>query len=1216
MVREPFRLTTGRWYNHYDPETERYAKAPCYKAGFTYGQFAYGQDYPATFLPAGDETLVQRSLICSKATKLLVIDIDYPGQLAGSATGQLVSWQDAISVRGSHFHVGIDMRGVPDADWPVQGRTTWGDVKSNGFVAAPGSVHYSGEQYAPASAAVAEKLVPATPELLAALNADRNALREANRKAWGLGTGSYLADGSYSYDSGYIGGSWEAVPDGGLVHDDQLKDLLFDMHVRYGREEAECREQWHRLAGALGKPWTERDFARHWRKVPAMRLEELEKDNFFGFEPELPAVEAEAQRQHQEYAAAPAAGRPVPPPGWGFEVPGVDYFPMWLGGGTFDAGRRATDADNALAVLARAHNVLRYDEEAGTWLLRGTGRWESLPGAAGPRAVVNGLRDLMPEGCADPVKALDKDPEADGPEIAALKVQAKNRERFSASSSVGQVAAVMTDTVLRHRGSGVTARSSKLDTDAEILWAGGVPWDLRKSADGPVASGLDRSTPHLMTAPVVPDLSVPTPLWDAYCRAVFPDLPREAAAFPEQGREWALEVLAAAFTGYADAVMPVLLGETRLGKTFLVNLLTSVLGDYGGIMSGDLLKADARLHGSFTLKLKGMRLAFVDEAPGKGQASQEHLKKITGGGKMEGNKMRENPVEFFPTHTLVLAANLERMPVLTEDALRTRARVIKFEGDRAAVKAAAAALGGSVSSAAWQAEMPGVLAQMMARAARWLADRSIADTERSPQAWQYWADDTIAEQDPVKAWLACGELVPDPHGTPSATLHEHFYAWCKRHGVSGTVPELVAFGIALTKLGYTGRKSNGVMWRPLRIAQPGVGEWLGGASPNGATLPATLQTQNPSSSTAAASFREGRESRETNKTHKEATHTPYAYKEGIGAKPSTLPETAEREGLQPSDLLEYEKEASGGSPSLLPDPPAGAGTPPLDPPAPPVAPETGFRPETGENDFSGKKHKTPPKAKNPKLKLTPEERLERDLAKKAAAAQARAGARLAKVAELGGRPVKLPAVVLRDQSILEVDAGTARRWLEPCLAELSVDVEHTGYPAQHKDYRLRLVQLGNEGSAVVFDPQDEAQAEVIRWALEAAGTLHAHSALADLVPLEREGLGTRAMWRKLRDTVILAKLLDPGLTDSDEAALKPLAKSVLGDDYALSWACDKLKGEIFAAGGWLVETEVTTPVERSGWAQVPVCEAFVRYAASDVMDCAAVHRVLSERAGL
>jgi hypothetical protein len=1212
---EPFRLTFGRWYNKYDPETERTAKAPLLKAGFSYDSFAYGSDTPEQFAP-DDGAAVQVSLICARQTQLLVIDVDHPEQFAVSATGQAVSWANAMSTRGSHFHVGVDMRGAADEDWPVQGRTSWGDVKSNGFVAAPGSVHYTGEPYQPTSASVPDKLVPWTPELLTALAADKDALVQAKRAEWGM-TGAKLDDGSHLYASGYAGGSWTSIPDGGLRHDDELKDLLFDMHVRYGREEAECRSEWERLAGALEGPWRDRDFTRHWRKLPALRLDELEKDEAtrlledFGLSPGAPAWQQEQQRQQARHEASAPAGRPAPPPGWGFEVPGVDYFTLWLGSTVFDAGK-PNDADNALAVLTRAHQVLRYDEEAGTWLLRGAGKWTPFTGSAGPRAVINGLRSLMPEGCADPVKAMDKDPETDGTEIAALKAQAKNRERFSASAQIGAVAAVMADTVLRHRGAGSVVRAGRLDTEREVLWAGGVPWDLRASAHGPVPAALDRGTPHLMTAPVVPDPSCPTPLWDAYCRAVFPDLPQGPDSWgdkPEAGREWALDVLAAAFTGYADAVMPVLLGETRLGKTFLVNLLTSVLGDYGGIMSGDLLKADARLHGSFTLKLKGMRLAFVDEAPGKGKASQEHLKKITGGGKLEGNKMRENPVEFFPTHTLVLATNVP--PELTDPALRARARMIRFEGDRAAVKAAAADLGASAESPQWKAEMPGVLAAMMSRAAAWLADRSVADTERAPRLWQAWTDEIVADQDSLDGWLHCGEIVAEAHpGTTADKLHQHYVTWCKSHGVPVELPP-ITFGIKLKAAGYTSRKSTGVKWWPLRILPYGAADFMGGpghqgglASPLPPTVPPTVPSQNPSSGTVGSVFRDSRDSTHTTNTHNTRTHTRTHTQDETTKNrpyPSNRPSAA-------TDLGKYPLDGEGGTVPAVVFPAEPEGGTSL------AAGERALAPETGKKPRTGKEPKTPPKAKTPRNRLTDEEKLERAEARKAKLAADRLEARAARVAELGGPLVPLPAIVLRDQTVIPVDAATAARFLAGTLDEVSADVEHSGYPRPHKDYRLRLVQLGNEFAAVVFDPSDEAQAAVIRDVLASAKILHAHSALADLIPLEAAGLCDASVWDRILDTVNLAKLTDPALCDSDEAALKPLAKNLLGPGYALSWRCDELRKELFAAGGWISDLEADTEPGRSGWLNVPLCEAFVRYAASDVMDCSAVARVLSQEA--
>lgn len=1367
-----FRFTTGRWFNKPTEDGLSFAKAPAYHSGFTYEGFEYGKDYPQEFDPGQP---VQQSLLCSPSTQLLAIDVDRPEELPGSATGELVSWSDAASTRGSHFHVLVDMRGVAAEDWPVQGVTAWGDVKAAGFVPVPGSVHYTGARYEEA-VAWQDKVVKATPELAAALRRDRedHALRRlaAARERMGLGGGTRLPDGSYLYSSGYAGGTWNDLPDGYLQHDDLLKDLVWDMHVTYGRPEEEVRETWDRLAGALTSAWTDRDWARHWKRVPARRAEVLENDDTyrlmedFGLKLLPTPLVQDYTRQREEYEAQVSADTsgprpPEPPPGWGFEHEGIDYFSLWLGDGVFDA-RKPNDAENGLAVLLRAHNVLRYDEEAGTWLLRGTGKWTSFTGSAGPRAVINGLLGLMPEGCMDPVKLMDLDEDTHRSEIAALKQQAKNKERFSASSQIGSVAAVMADIVLRHRGAGSVARSSALDCEPDILWAGGVAWDLRSSGREPVLAAVDRNVPHLMTAPVVPDMSVETPLFDAYCRAVFPDLPEEWGDKPDAGREWALDVLAACFTGYADALMPVLLGETRLGKTFLVNLLTSVLGDYGGVMAGDLLKADARLHGSFTLKLKGMRLAFVDEAPGKGKASQEHLKKITGGGKMEGNKMRENPVEFTPTHTLVLATNAA--PELTDPALRARARMIRFEGDRDAVRAAATALGRSVSSRQWKGEMPGVLARMMARAAAWLADRSIADADRAPRTWQSWTDDIVAEQDSLTGWLHCGEVAYESHpGTTADKLHQHYAAWCTSHKMPVEL-DRIQFGIKLKAEGYSSRKSMGVKWWPLKIVMPGAAEFMGGSSQPGRalslpapTVPATVHPQNPSSSTVESVFREGRDSTPPTNTHNAHAHThahtQEAQRENHPPSPSNPPcallDLGKRAGMGgPLPALPAETDGDGAVERLrrefgvdgdvLPLLPPGAQRGPGRPkgstgvkdaavsclacgtgmPRTTTVPvctrdtckdsrrewikarvfeayggpvcaccgeerferlsldhvngdghlegrklkgggagakygelfSTGFPdrdryqvlchscnmekgtkaacpcggrsnktvfPEIAKKLVNSEKAITPPSEKAPspvrKGRLSDEEKQARADARKAKLAGERAAAKTAKIAEIGGRLVQLPAIVLRDQTIMEVSADTCRAWLEPSLGELAVDVENSAFPAGHAAYALRLVQVGTEGFAAVFDPSDAEQAGVIRWALENAGILHAHSAHADLVPLERAGLGDRSMWGKMLDTVHIAKLLDPSLTDSDEAALKPLGKNVLGESYALSWRCDEVRKKLFTAGGWLTEVELDTPLEKSGWLQVPFCEAFVRYAASDVMDCAAVWRVLSER---
>lgn len=277
--------------------------------------------------------------------------------------------------------------------------------------------------------------------------------------------------------------------------------------------------------------------------------------------------------------------------------------------------------------------------------------------------------------------------------------------------------------------------------------------------------------------------------------------------------------------------------------------------------------------------------------------------------------------------------------------------------------------------------------------------------------------------------------------------------------------------------------------------------------------------------------------------------------------------------------------------------------------AEPAGPDKDNRLENVEKAPNAQDGVRPPAPKTPRVKLTDEEKAERAQARKLKLAQDRAEAKAAKITQLGGKIVMLPAVVLRDMTILEVSPAEARAWLDG-MTELSADTESTGFPVGHPEHALRLVQLGNEHSAVVLDPQDPEQAAVARDALRAAEVLHAHSAHADLVPLEHAGLCGPEAWDKMTDTLLLAKLSDPRLCDSDEHGLKALAKALLGEEYAVSWRLDALRKEIFAAGGWIGETEMDTEVTRSGWAMIPLCEAFVRYAASDVMDCAGVARAL------
>lgn len=279
---------------------------------------------------------------------------------------------------------------------------------------------------------------------------------------------------------------------------------------------------------------------------------------------------------------------------------------------------------------------------------------------------------------------------------------------------------------------------------------------------------------------------------------------------------------------------------------------------------------------------------------------------------------------------------------------------------------------------------------------------------------------------------------------------------------------------------------------------------------------------------------------------------------------------------------------------------------------------------------------TEPVKEEPKPKrkrLTPEERAARDAAKvaererkKAQRAAERAAARTAaqqarieakraeaaaKLAEAQGSLIELPAVVLRDGTVRPVSLPDALAVCDIYLDDMCLDVEHSGYPLGHKFYELRTIQLGGEQMAVVLDATDELQRAIASYALQHAEKLRAHSAIADVIPVVEAGLiSWDDAWGKMHDSVLYAKLTDPKMSGSDADALKELAHQLLRE-YAVSPAAEKAKNNLFKVMKCLTKPDLTTPPEKNGWYSVDKrAEVMIRYAGSDVLDLAAVLRIL------
>ena len=143
----PLLLTTARFVNRQVNGGPKCSKVLAHTGPLT--QFRYGTDTPSTWAHRDGDGPQQIAVICTPQSGLIVIDVDDPELFATTSTARLVSVADAWCTRGAGFHIPVDARHIPHERWPRQGPIPGGDIKSNGWVPMPGSLHYGGQEYRP-----------------------------------------------------------------------------------------------------------------------------------------------------------------------------------------------------------------------------------------------------------------------------------------------------------------------------------------------------------------------------------------------------------------------------------------------------------------------------------------------------------------------------------------------------------------------------------------------------------------------------------------------------------------------------------------------------------------------------------------------------------------------------------------------------------------------------------------------------------------------------------------------------------------------------------------------------------------------------------------------------------------------------------------------------------------------------------------------------------
>ena len=215
---------------------------------------------------------------------------------------------------------------------------------------------------------------------------------------------------------------------------------------------------------------------------------------------------------------------------------------------------------------------------------------------------------------------------------------------------------------------GIPLHHEALDAHGWILGVLNGVVDLRTGEHRP-ADPADLLT---MRCPVEWDPDATAPRWEQAMDEWFPD--------PEL-RGYVKRLAGAAMVGdQRDHVFVIHFGHGRNGKGTFIRALTRVLGPMATVIHLSLL-VETKYSGHDTIKadLFRSRLAVASETAKRVRLDEASVKNLTGADRITARRMREDPWEFDPTHSLWLQTN--HLPEISgrDTGIWSRIRVVKWE---------------------------------------------------------------------------------------------------------------------------------------------------------------------------------------------------------------------------------------------------------------------------------------------------------------------------------------------------------------------------------------------------------------------------------------------------------------------------------------------------------------------------------------------------------
>jgi putative DNA primase/helicase len=282
--------------------------------------------------------------------------------------------------------------------------------------------------------------------------------------------------------------------------------------------------------------------------------------------------------------------------------------------------------------------------------------------------------------------------------------------------------------------------------------------------------------------------------WQAFLARVLPD---------EAVREFLQRNTGVGLLGkVVEHILLILTGIGANGKSIFYSSVNFALGDYACTAEPDLFMHRDGAHPTGEMDLRGVRWVTVSENDKGRRLAEATMKRLTGGDTVRARRMRQDFVEFTPSHTPVLITN--HLPKVSGDdaAIWRRVRVVPFdvvipedEQDRKL-------------DARLQLEADGILTWAVA-GYRQYVERGLDE----PDAVITATDNYQRNSDAVRRFI--DEECVTSSAALQSTTNQLFEVWERWRVTDGAEPmSQKAFGQALDRHGYPVlRRTSGSRWR-------------------------------------------------------------------------------------------------------------------------------------------------------------------------------------------------------------------------------------------------------------------------------------------------------------------------------------------------------------------------------------------------------------------